>query len=69
MLDRKFILQNQESVAENCRRRGVEVDVEQICTLESERLAVMQQSQELNRQANETSGKIKKAPTRKHVRP
>ncbi|MEM9368710.1 MAG: serine--tRNA ligase [Planctomycetota bacterium] len=62
MLDRKFILQNSERVAENCRRRGVDVDVDHFCELESERLAVMQQAQELNRQANETSGKIKRAP-------
>lgn len=61
MLDRKFILQNADLVAKNSARRGVEVDVASICTLETERLDALQQSQEFNRLANEVSKQIPKA--------
>ncbi|TWT99060.1 serine--tRNA ligase [Neorhodopirellula pilleata] len=61
MLDRKFILQNADLVAKNAARRGVEVDVESICTLEAQRLEALQQSQEFNRLANEISKQIPKA--------
>ena len=61
MLDRKFILQNADLVAKNSARRGVDVDVASICTLESERLDALQQSQEFNRLANEISKQIPKA--------
>ncbi|WP_274912762.1 serine--tRNA ligase [Streptomyces sp. WZ-12] len=37
MLDLKFILQNPDAVAENCARRGYEVDIEQIVSLDRER--------------------------------
>ncbi|MCM2371829.1 serine--tRNA ligase [Aporhodopirellula aestuarii] len=58
MLDRKFILQNPELVSENSARRGVSVDVQAICELESQRLAALKRSQEFNTQANETSKRI-----------
>ncbi|TWT70454.1 serine--tRNA ligase [Crateriforma conspicua] len=61
MLDRKFILQNAELVAENARRRGVQCDVARIVHLEQQRLEKLQLAQELNRQANETSKGIGKA--------
>lgn len=61
MLDRKFILKNPQLVAENARRRGVDCDVNRIVELESKRLEKLQQAQELNRQANETSKGIGKA--------
>ncbi|TWU32950.1 serine--tRNA ligase [Novipirellula artificiosorum] len=58
MLDRKYIIQNAEAVAENCRRRGVDCDIEKIVSLEEQRLAKLQLTQDLNRQANEVSKKI-----------
>lgn len=58
MLDRKFILQNPDLVAQNSARRGVQVDVQSICELETQRLAALQKSQEFNTQANETSKRI-----------
>ncbi|OUT58168.1 MAG: serine--tRNA ligase [Rhodopirellula sp. TMED11] len=61
MLDRKFILQNIELVADNCERRGVSCDVSQISQLETQRLEKLQLAQELNRQANEISKQIPKA--------
>lgn len=61
MLDRRFITENADIVAKNCRLRGVDVDVPQLVTLEAERLEKLRLSQELNRQANETSKGIGKA--------
>ena len=61
MLDRKFIIQNADLVRENCKRRGVSCDVEQIVSLESERLEKLKLAEDLNRQANETSKQIPKA--------
>ncbi|MEO1614882.1 MAG: serine--tRNA ligase [Planctomycetota bacterium] len=61
MLDRKFILQNLDLVRENCVKRGVECDVDRIAELDTQRLEQLQLSQELNRQANETSKQIPKA--------
>lgn len=61
MLDRKFILQNPDLVAQNSARRGVQVDVKSICELEAQRLAALQKSQEFNTQANETSKRIASA--------
>ena len=61
MLDRKFILQNAELVRENCERRGVPCDVDRIVELETLRVEKLQEAQELNRLANETSKLIPKA--------
>ena len=58
MLDRKYIVQNEEVVKENCKRRGVECDIDQLVALESDRLAKLQLAEDLNRQANEVSKKI-----------
>ncbi len=58
MLDRKFIVSHAEVVKENCRRRGVACDVEQIVQLEAERNQRLQDVLELNRQANEVSQSI-----------
>ncbi|MEM0926824.1 MAG: serine--tRNA ligase [Planctomycetota bacterium] len=62
MLDRKYILQNVELVRENCERRGVTCDVPKLAELDKQRMEQLQLSQELNRQANETSQQISKAP-------
>ncbi len=61
MLDRKFILQNPELVANNSRLRGVECDVDKIVELEAKRLETLKAAQELNTQANEVSKGIKGA--------
>lgn len=61
MLDRKFIVQNAQLVAENCRLRGVQCDVDQIVRLEAQRLETLKQAQELNQQANDVSKNIKSA--------
>ncbi len=70
MLDRKLILQNPELIKENCRRRGMQVDLDELLAKEQLRRDKLQESQELNRQANETSqkiGAIKDAAERQQV--
>jgi seryl-tRNA synthetase len=61
MLDRKYIVDNADQVIENCQRRGVPEDVAQLLELETKRRDLLQQVQELNRQANEVSKSIGKA--------
>ncbi|EMI16626.1 seryl-tRNA synthetase [Rhodopirellula maiorica SM1] len=55
MLDRKFIIQNAQAVSDNCKRRGVDCDIEKLVQLDERRLATLQNAQDLNRQANEVS--------------
>ncbi len=61
MLDRKFIVENLELVKENCRNRGVAVDVDRFVELENQRKAKQADIDELNRRANEVSKSIGKA--------
>ncbi len=61
MLDRKFIVENPDQVRENCKHRGVEVDVDRFVELEARRKALQVQIDELNRQANQVSKSIGKA--------
>ena len=58
MLDRKYILKNADAVTENCQRRGVQCDIAKLVEMENQRHEKLKLSQELNRQANEVSGKI-----------
>jgi seryl-tRNA synthetase len=61
MLDRKFVLDRPDQVAENCRRRGVAVDVDRFVELEVERRAKQLEVERLNRDANEVAKSIGKA--------
>jgi seryl-tRNA synthetase len=61
MLDRKFIVDNVELVQENCRRRNSKADVAKFVELELKRRKMQVEADDLNRQANEVSGKIGKA--------
>ncbi len=61
MLDRKIIVEQADAIAENCKRRGVQVDIENLIELEAARRGKLQQSEELNRQANESSKLIGQA--------
>jgi len=61
MLDRKFIVENSDQVRENCKHRGVEVDVDRFVELEARRKTLQVQIDELNRQANQVSKSIGKA--------
>lgn len=61
MLDRKFIVENAESVKQNCAQRGVYPDIERLVEIESRRREKLQEVQELNRRANEVSKTIGQA--------
>lgn len=61
MLDRKTIIDNVDMVKENCRRRGVQCEVDRLVEIEAARRVKLQEAQELNRKANEVSGQIGKA--------
>ena len=61
MLDKKYILENSELVQKNCDARGVKSDVARFVQLETERRALQQEAEELNRQANAVSKTIGKA--------
>ena len=69
MLDRKYILENTEAIQQNCVNRGAVADVDRLVELENQRRAKLQEVQELNRQANETSGKIKGAKSQEERQP
>ncbi len=62
MLDRKFIVENSEAVKRNCTNRGVEADVDRLVELELLRRDKQKEVEQLNRQANEVSKSIGKAP-------
>ena len=61
MLDRKFIVENADSVQQNCVNRGVEVDVDRFVQLQSKRKTMQAEVEDLNRQANQVSKSIGKA--------
>ncbi|MBL9124057.1 MAG: serine--tRNA ligase [Planctomycetaceae bacterium] len=61
MLDRKYILEHAAEVKENCRQRGVEVDVDRFVALEHERRAKQTEVEQLQRSANEVAKSIGKA--------
>lgn len=61
MLDRKFIVENAELVKQNCVNRGVNCEVDRLVELEKRRRELDQQTQELNRQANDFAKKIGQA--------
>ncbi|MDH3718944.1 MAG: serine--tRNA ligase [Planctomycetota bacterium] len=62
MLDRKYIVENVETVEQNCQKRGVSVDVRRFAELEQQRREKQTQVELLNRQANAISKSIGKAP-------
>jgi seryl-tRNA synthetase len=61
MLDRKFIVDNADAIIENCRLRGVNVDVLRLVELETQRREALQLVETYNRQANEVSQSIGQA--------
>ena len=61
MLARKYVIENAAEVQQNCVNRGVTVDIDRLVELEEKRRVLGNQTQELNRQANEISKSIGKA--------
>jgi seryl-tRNA synthetase len=58
MLDLQYICDNLESVAENCRNRGVEVDLDRIVALRGRRSELITSGDELRREQKATSSQI-----------
>ncbi|QDT64024.1 serine--tRNA ligase [Calycomorphotria hydatis] len=61
MLDLTFIAENADAVAENCRNRGVKVDLDRLLELRASRSTYIQKEEDLRREQKETSAKIPKA--------
>src|SRR5215212_10661757 len=53
MLDLKYIRENPETVAENCKNRGVAADIELVVGLADERSRLMQELNELRQRQNQ----------------
>jgi seryl-tRNA synthetase len=58
MLDLQFLTEHLEQVAENCRNRGVTVDLEALSRLKDRRRALITQVDELRREQNAVSSRI-----------
>ena len=61
MLDLQFICDHRDEVEQNCKTRGVAVDVDAVIRLRDERNKLIVNGDELRRQQKETSGKIPRA--------
>lgn len=61
MLDARYIHENRDAVAHNCKARGMAVDIDRFVELYEARLAHSQKLESLNRRANELSAAVKKA--------
>lgn len=60
MLDLQFICDHREAVAENCRNRGVDVDVGEIVALKNRRGRLIGEGDQLRHEQKETSSQIPK---------
>jgi seryl-tRNA synthetase len=58
MLDLRFIRENPEAVAENCRNRGVEADVNLVVGLADRRSQLIQELNELRQQQNQLAKSV-----------
>lgn len=55
MLDIKFIRENADAVKENCKRRGMTVDINRLLELDKQRRALIAEAEELRAERNRTS--------------
>ncbi|MEY3175135.1 MAG: Serine--tRNA ligase [Planctomycetota bacterium] len=61
MLDLQFICDHRDEVVENCRKRGVQADVDAVLRLRQERNELIARADDLRRQQKEVSAQIPKA--------
>ena len=61
MLDLQYICDHRDLVVDNCKKRGVEVNVDAVVRLRDERNALIAKGDELRRQQKEVSAQIPKA--------
>ena len=60
MLDLQYICENKDAVAENCKNRGVQVDLDRLIELRESRNRLIQGGDELRHQQKEVSSEIPK---------
>src|SRR5918997_819256 len=58
MLDLRYVRENPEAVAENCRNRGVEADVDLVVGLADRRSELIQELNELKQQQNQLAKSV-----------
>jgi seryl-tRNA synthetase len=58
MLDLQFICDNKDAVAENCRNRGVEINIDKVVEMRDRRSRLIQSGDQLRHDQKETSSKI-----------
>src|ERR671914_2652507 len=58
MLDLRYVRENPEAVAENCRNRGVEADVGLVVELADRRSELIQELNELKQQQNQLAKSV-----------
>ena len=61
MLDLHYICEHQEQIAENCRNRGVEIDVAAVVELRERRSRLISEGDQLRREQKEISSRIPRA--------
>ena len=61
MLDLQFICEHRDQVVDNCRKRGVQADVDAVIRLRNDRNLLIANGDELRRQAKDISGQIPRA--------
>ncbi len=61
MLDLQFICENRDLVIDNCKKRGVEANVDAVIRLRDERNSLIAKGDDLRRQQKEVSALIPKA--------
>ena len=60
MLDLQFICENQEAILENCRNRGIEVDLAQLTKLDQRRRELIVQGDQVRQEQKSVSSQIPK---------
>jgi seryl-tRNA synthetase len=71
MLDRKFIVDQVELVKQNCKNRGITIDVDRLVAIEAQRREKLNEVEDFNRRSNEKSnlmGKAKDAAEREKLK-
>jgi len=61
MLDLQFICDHRDEVVENCKKRGVQADVDAVIRLRDQRNALIVRGDEIRRQQKDVSARIPKA--------
>jgi seryl-tRNA synthetase len=67
MLDLQFICDHRDEVVDNCRKRGVQADVDAVIRLRQERNDLIVRADDLRRQQKEVSARIPKATAEERV--